>query len=57
MFYLFTDIYDFGETSTTSFYDDEIQELDPRQYTMNPTVGDTTFFPTMTSVSTPRLDH
>ena len=51
MFYLVTGLYDFGETSTTSFYDDEIQELDPRQYTMDPTVGDTTFFPTMTSIS------
>ena len=38
---LSVDEYDFGETST--FYE---MELDPRQFTQDPTVAVTTFIPT-----------
>ena len=58
MFYS-TDNYDFGgtpeiETSTVDYYEDELKDdidgqLDPSMYTMNPTVGDTTFLPTVTT--------
>ena len=55
--YYSTDNYDFGgtpETSTVDYYEDELKDdingqLDPSMYTMNPTVGDTTFLPTVTT--------
>merc|ERR1712008_666029 len=59
------DNYDFGgtpETSTVDYYEDELKddiegELAPSLYTMNPTVGDTTFLPTVTTTEeeTPEL--
>jgi hypothetical protein len=62
--YYSTDNYDFGgtpETSTFDYYEDELKDdidgqLDPSMYTMNPTVGDTTFLPTVTTTGKETLD-